>query len=216
MGIPERRAGRRAGDVSVTAVRRGQNPAGRGFTLMELLIVIAIAAMILALGAPQFGEFQRNNRLTATANDLLASIQLARTEAIKRQRPVALCPSSDPAATAPSCSGGAFRGWIVFEDPDADCQPASADAVLRREGPVPASLRVRADGQCTLFGADGFARELGAGVDARRIVVCDDRGYALQAGSDQSAARGIQVLRPGRALVTRDADQLEGWNLSCP
>ncbi len=183
---------------------------------MELLIVVALAALILAFGAPQFSEFQRNNRLTATANDLLASLQLARTEAIKRQRPVALCASADPAADSPSCSGGVFRGWIVFEDPDADCQPGSAGAVLRREGPVPATLRVRADGQCTLFGADGFARALGAGVDARRLVVCDDRGYALQAGSDQSAARGIQVLRPGRALVTREPDQLEGWDLPCP
>lgn len=216
MGIPERRAGRRAGDVCVAAVHRTRNPVTRGFTVMELLIVVALAALILALGAPQFGEFQRNNRLTATANDLLASLQLARTEAIKRQRPVALCASADPVADTPSCSGGAFRGWIVFEDPDADCQPGSADAVLRREGPIPASLRVRADGQCTLFGADGFSRQLGAGVDARRLVVCDDRGYALQAGTDQSTARGIQVLRPGRAFVTREPDLLEGWDLACP
>lgn len=187
-----------------------------GFTVMELLIVIALAAMILALGAPQFGEFQRNNRLTATANDLLAGFQLARTEAIKRQRPVALCASADPRAEIPSCTAGAFQGWVVFEDPDGDCQPVAAAAVLRREGPVPAAVRVRADGQCTLFGADGFARELGSGADTRRVVVCDERGYALQAGSDQSAARGIQVLRPGRALVTRDADLLEGWDLACP
>lgn len=211
MGIPERRAGRRAGDVCVVA-----SPRAGGVTLMELLIVIALAAIILALGAPQFGEFQRNNRLTSAANDLLAALQLARTEAIKRQRPVALCAAADPRADTPSCSGGDFQGWIVFEDPDGDCQPAAAAAVLRREGPVPASVRVRADGQCTLFGADGFARELGTGVDTRRLVVCDERGYALQAGTGQSAARGIQVLRPGRAFVTREPGQLEDWELACP
>lgn len=211
MGIPERRAGRRAGDVCVAARDRAV-----GFTLMELLIVVALAAIILALGAPQFGEFQRNNRLTSASNDLLAALQLARTEAIKRQRPVALCAVADPRADAPSCTGGDFQGWIVFEDPDGDCQPAAAAAVLRREGPVPGSVRVRADGECTLFGPDGFARDLGAGVDTRRLVVCDERGYALQAGTDRTTARGIQVLRPGRAFVTRESEQLEEWDLACP
>jgi hypothetical protein len=47
-------------------------------------------------------------------------------------------------------------------------------------------------------------------------MICDDRGLALQAGTSQSAARGIQITRPGRAYITRDMEQLESWDLACP
>lgn len=183
---------------------------------MELLIVVVLAATILALGAPHFGEFQRNNRLTQAANDLLAGLQLARSEAIKRQSPVALCRSANPSDASPSCSAGAYQGWIVFQDPDLDCQPGEAGSILRRQGPLPAAVRVRADGRCTVFGPDGFARSLGADGDARRLAVCDERGFALQAGTSLSAARGIQITRPGRAFMTREPEQLEAWGLACP
>ena len=57
----------------------------RGFTLMELMIVLTLAGIILALGAPSFGEFRRNNRMAGIANDFLVGVQIARSEAIKRQ-----------------------------------------------------------------------------------------------------------------------------------
>ncbi|HQX79388.1 MAG TPA: GspH/FimT family pseudopilin, partial [Steroidobacteraceae bacterium] len=93
-----------------------------GFTLLELMIVLALAAVILAIGAPSFTEFRRNGRLTADANDFLTAVQRARTEAVKQQRTVSLCATDDPLAVAPACSGNAdFSGWIVFSDPDDNC-----------------------------------------------------------------------------------------------
>jgi type II secretory pathway pseudopilin PulG len=160
----------------------------RGLTVMELLIVMVLAAIILALGAPQFSEFQRNNRLTEAANDTLAALQLARTEAVKRQAPVALCATSDPEGGNP----------------------------VRVEGPLRSAVRANADGNCALFSPTGFAQDLAVGLQARRIMICDDRGLALQAGTSQSAARGIQITRPGRAYITRDMEQLESWDLACP
>ena len=112
----------------------------RGLTVMELLIVMVLAAIILALGAPQFSEFQRNNRLTEAANDTLAALQLARTEAVKRQAPVALCATSDPEGDNPGCSPGTVRGWIVFEDANGNCERDAGDTLV--------ASRARSGAQC--------------------------------------------------------------------
>src|SRR6185312_8110600 len=82
------------------------NNRSRAFTLFELMVVLALAAVILGLGAPQFREFTRNNRMVTVANDFLGGIQTARTEAIKRQLAkgsIAICPSANPDDDQPSC-----------------------------------------------------------------------------------------------------------------
>ncbi|MCP5328360.1 MAG: GspH/FimT family pseudopilin [Steroidobacteraceae bacterium] len=211
MGHPEqesRSPGRRARAPGTGRIR--------GFTLVELLIVIVIAALVLAIGAPQFSEFRRNSRLAGASNDLLAALQQARTEAIKRQRPVALCGTTDPTAGDPACAAGSVAGWIVFEDGNADCQRSSGDPpLIRREGPIDQALHTAADGSCVVFAPTGFTIDLPDGIGAGRILICDERGTALQAGSTQSAARGIAIARTGRASITRDPDTLDGWGLSC-
>jgi type IV fimbrial biogenesis protein FimT len=210
MGYPEgsaRPPRRRAGAA---------HPSVRGFTLVELMIVMVVAAVVLAIGAPQFSEFRRNNRLSGASNDLLAALQLARTEAIKRQSPVAVCATADPRAAEPSCTAGPFSGWLVFEDANADCQRAAGEPKpIRAEGPLDGSLRAAADGICVAFAPTGFALDLPVGVEAERVLLCDDRGTGLQAGTSQSAARGIAISRTGRASITRDSDLLAGWGLPC-
>jgi len=190
----------------------------RGFTLLELMIVLALAAVILAIGAPNFGEFRRNARLTGDANDFLTAVQVARTEAVKQQRPVSLCATDDPLAADATCSAAAdFGGWLVFTDPDADCAPAAAADVTRRGGRAAAdrgNVVSVADGACLSFAANGFARDE-APAGARRVVFCDTRGYELQRGTSQSAARGIEVSRTGRGEVVRDPARLEAWGLAC-
>jgi type IV fimbrial biogenesis protein FimT len=191
---------------------------GKGFTLLELMMVLGLAAVILAIGAPTFAEFRRNGRLTADANDLLTAAQVARTEAVKQQRTMSMCASADPQAAAPSCSGSAdFTGWLVFADPDANCTVASANDISRTGG-RPGADRGRvvsvADGDCLSFGANGYLLE-NPGVAERHMVFCDERGYALQGGTNQSAARGIKVTRTGRGEIVRDPARLAAWGLAC-
>lgn len=191
-----------------------------GFTLMELMIVLALAGVILAIGAPNFNEFRRNNRLTGVGNDLLGAVQTARNEAIKRQVPVAVCPSADPADEDATCSGGAFRGWIVFADPDNNCErnPADPDeAIVRVGNTIDAAVNATSTGACISFGANGFLQTI-AGVDtATNTIFCDDRGTAEQAGTGLSAARGVDVTVTGRSRVTRDMAELAAapWP-ACP
>ena len=83
----------------------------RGFTLFDLMITLAVAAVILTVGVPSFTGFLANNRAVSHANDLVTSLNLGRSEAIRRGSTVSLCSSTDGA----SCSGSNdwSTGWIV-------------------------------------------------------------------------------------------------------
>jgi type IV fimbrial biogenesis protein FimT len=86
---------------------------GAGFTLIELMIGIAIAAIILTLGIPSFSEVIRNNRIAVQSNELVSALHLARSEAIKRSATVRVCSSTDGATCANNASWA--TGWVVLD-----------------------------------------------------------------------------------------------------
>jgi type IV fimbrial biogenesis protein FimT len=175
---------------------------------MELMVVLALAGVILAIGAPSFKFMRVNNRLTNAANDHLVIIHTARTEAIKRGKPVAICPTSDPREASAQCVSGdnAAQGFIAFVDASNDCVHDEGEEVLRGEWLPDAAVRVRSSGDCLSFASSGFPQPefVTGAIPALNIVFCDERGIAAQDGMELSAARGVLVTRTGRALVTRD------------
>jgi type IV fimbrial biogenesis protein FimT len=83
-----------------------------GFTLVEMMIVIALVAIIMAIAVPSFREASLGSQLRATANELVAGAMLARSEAIKRNAAVTMCVSTSGTA----CTGGSWeQGWIVIQ-----------------------------------------------------------------------------------------------------
>jgi type IV fimbrial biogenesis protein FimT len=90
-----------------------------GFNLFELLIVMAIVAIMAMIGIPSFKYVTASNRVSSEVNSLLGDMQYARNEAIKEGQPVTVCASANPTASPPSCSGTTAwaTGWIVFSDP---------------------------------------------------------------------------------------------------
>lgn len=86
----------------------------RGFTLLELLVTIAIFAIVTTLAAPGLRTFTQNNRAAAQANEFIAALNLARNEAVTRGAIVSICASADGV----SCSGVTewTGGWLVFVD----------------------------------------------------------------------------------------------------
>ncbi|MEX2123833.1 MAG: GspH/FimT family pseudopilin [Woeseia sp.] len=83
----------------------------KGFTLLELMFTIAVAAIVLSFGVPGFLSFIANNRAVTDTNDLVTALNLGRSEATRRGSAVLLCSSSDGA----SCSGSNdwSSGWVV-------------------------------------------------------------------------------------------------------
>jgi type IV fimbrial biogenesis protein FimT len=89
-----------------------------GFSLIELMVTIAIVAILLALGLPSFEGSMRSNRVATTTNEMLASLALARSEAIRGSHKSVICASVDGS----TCGAGLDwnDGWIVAADFDRD------------------------------------------------------------------------------------------------
>ncbi|MES3008807.1 MAG: GspH/FimT family pseudopilin [Pseudomonadota bacterium] len=88
----------------------------KGFTLTEVLITVGIIALMVAMGAPSLADLMQSQRLDSRSNDLLSSLLLARSEAVTRNTPVALCPIDPDAPEACDSDVGWQSGWIAFED----------------------------------------------------------------------------------------------------
>ena len=129
----------------------------RGLTLVEVMITLTIAAILSSLGVPGFVDLIRTKNLAAAASDLKSDLNFARSEAVKRNRRVLVCPAG---ASANTCGGGTdwAIGWLVCVDADANgaCDTPTAS--------VPNPLRVKAAAQAiTVTGPNGAMRFSGGG-----------------------------------------------------
>ena len=90
----------------------------RGFTLVELLVTLAIGTILLAIAIPGYAFLANAGRLTAVTNDLVTTLHFARSEAIKRGIRVTVCKTSNAVALPPTCDATASwqQGWLVFAD----------------------------------------------------------------------------------------------------
>src|SRR4051812_46703449 len=100
----------------------------RGFTLIELIIVLAIVATLCTISMPSLASLVSGSRARSTQNTLVTALALARTAALSRQSEITLCPSSDQNR----CDASMWwqYGWIVFEDRDHNGQHDAGEPML--------------------------------------------------------------------------------------
>ncbi len=181
--------------------------AHKGFTLVELMITLTVASILVGLMIPNMRDFIRNNRLSGGVNDILHSLAVARTEAIKRQRGnVVVCGTDTPTAadTAIICTYNTFSGWFVFQDTNGDWQHAldGSEPVIERHALLDTSVTVKTDGNDRIvsYSPSGFANPAGVRSPVATIVMCDSRGV-VQYGTTASA-RALLITPTGRARAS--------------
>lgn len=104
-----------------------------GVTLIELMVTIAVMAIMLTIGVPSFSSIIASNRTAGLTNEFIAALNLARSEAIKRGTQVTICKCANPDASSPVCSTSAnwHNGWLVFTDGNTAGSVDGTDVRLR-------------------------------------------------------------------------------------
>lgn len=178
-----------------------------GLTLLELIMTLAVAAIVLAVGVPSFQNLIQNQRLTAAINQFVGALALARSEAIKRGVRVTLCKSADGQCCAGG--GGYHQGWIVFADPNGDlirqspnCSNVSvashSEPLVRVHQPLVGGLSLIGNqtvAEFISFVPAGVSQLSNGAFQAGTVTLCA-RGYA-------ASARRLVLGRGGRVRVER-------------
>lgn len=163
-----------------------------GISLIELLGTISIVAVVNSLAGPTLGETFKRNQLRSQAERVMTTLNLARSEAVKRNQPVSICRSEDGA----SCSGEWSDGWIVFSNLDNDnVVDNGADEVIRVYKGLADGHRFTGtlgDDALTYFSDGSYA----AGSETVRI--CSEDG-------DLDQSWTVEVNTVGRPRVTQGA-----------
>lgn len=167
-----------------------------GFTLIELMVTVMVGVILMTIAVPAFQNFLRNDRQWTIANSLVLSLNAARSEAIKQDAAVWVCPTIN--GTSCSTTAPWSQGWIVLSSA-AGATPALTEPALSSGTTLTEASGLNA----ITFLSTGMVSAQAA------FTLCDARGAAQ--------ARYVQVSLTGSIASSNNVGQtLSGAPLSCP
>jgi type IV fimbrial biogenesis protein FimT len=197
-----------------------------GFTLIELMMTLVVAAILLGLGVPSMKVLIQNGKITGARDDLRSALYLARSAAINENAAGCICPTDDALAAAPVCKGtGEWEtGWVAFaeiSDVSGSCVfDAGTDILLKvYDGSQndPTRFTVRNDNvsintqNYIRFNSRGAPVLSNGSIQQGVFTICDDRGVTVDS-EGKSVARAIILSVSGSTRDTNVAAQIT----ACP
>jgi type IV fimbrial biogenesis protein FimT len=191
--------------VQTTEISRSRQ---KGVTLIELIVVIVIAAILVALAIPSFQSVINSSRVSNPANEMVATLQLARMEAFRRGERTVVCRSENADSATPSCttSAGNWGGWLAFVDTDGNGSVSGTDVVLRttavaQPAVVIPSARISSASNSIVFRPDGLARESNGTLLVAQVRICVPTTTPPENARDVAISGGarISVVRQNAA-----------------
>ncbi len=187
----------------------------KGFTLVELMVALAILAILVMAAAPTFNATLKRNRIESQLKDLSSHVKLARSEAISRSRTVTMCRSSDQTTCSTAAPVGNWSiGWITFLDINGNATIDADDIVLRVHEGLGRNILTVSDAN-PIPGNVGDIQFTRNGVNTRvTFQMCED-------GGDNTMARALIMELTGRLMWSTDSDSngvfedIGGNDLSC-
>ncbi len=201
---------------------RSKNPkipgrrAQRGFNLVELLVVLVVMGVVMAAGGYSFRYVVNSGRVTNPANELLATLQLARIEAVRRGQRTVVCRSENAESGSPSCTTatGAWGGWLAFVDNNRNGTLDTGEVVLKVgtvqvPTTIVASPAVDTANNRVVFRADGLARTAAGALLAAQIRMCVPQNVPAE------NARDVVIAGGSRVSVVRRVAAISGSPAAC-
>ncbi|AHE67332.1 GspH/FimT family pseudopilin [Legionella oakridgensis] len=165
----------------------------RGFSLVELLTVLAIAAILTIMAVPGYNALIQNNKIVSAANKLSASLNFARMEAVKRGVRVAVCPTANAGFTACGNNTQWSQGWIIFIDSDNNNAIETTNDLVKVAQPLPNDAAITTSSNVISYDGSGFLTS-GTSSLSLRMTRCTGNN-----------ARVINVASSGRVSVSMAA-----------
>ena len=153
------------------------------------MVTVAVLAILVAIATPSFTGIINNNRLTGNANELVASMQLARSDAVTRNTPVMLCRSAD-SATCVLATGSPWTGWITVVEATGEVLRVNTVKVPIQ---VSASPAITDNTDRVVFRADGKARNNAGTLLTAQMAVCIPTGLPAENQRFVSIVSGSRV-----------------------
>jgi len=172
------------------AARRPRRAAG--FTLVELMVTIAVAAIVVAVGVPSFLRTLARHTIASQAEELQDAVRVGRNEAMKRSGPVVLCRTEESNPSHCAGSGGSWQTWVLFTDVARSGSFAAGDAVLRQRQEASRRTVVTSDAASIRFEATGIAHA----TTGSAVVVLGERG-----ATDLAQQRQVCVNPRGEVVI---------------
>ena len=127
----------------------------KGLTLIELIAVVAIAAIVLGIAVPSFQDLIRSNALATNSQQLISSVQLAKSEAISRNLPVVMCVRNGQQCAADTAGIGWESGWLIFVDENYDNDLNNGEEIIQLNDPLDNGQTLRTTVNSFTFQSNG-------------------------------------------------------------